>query len=212
MTDFVDTFGRTLADYPRPSVAVDTAVLTVLEGRLAVLLVAGESSPRLPGTFLHEGEILSDAVLRSLHVKAGVEGLSPTQLHVFDDPKRDERGWVLSITHVDVVPATQLSDRNGTSMLVAVDDLPQLPWGHEQIVEEAATTLRAEYRATPDPRSLLGDRFTLKELQEIHEAVEGTPLPRDTFRRGMQERLVATAELRIGTVGKPARVFERATS
>ena len=40
-----------------------------------------------PGTFLHEGETLADAVDRSLRDKANVRGLHPRQLHVFDDPQ-----------------------------------------------------------------------------------------------------------------------------
>src|SRR5690606_30546133 len=89
---FRDSHDRSLDDYPRPSVAVDTAVLTVGDsGRLSVLLtltndaVAGGGEEwRLPGTFLHPGERLADAVLRSLRVKAGVVGLRPRQLRVFD--------------------------------------------------------------------------------------------------------------------------------
>ena len=84
-----DSSGRTLADYPRPSVAVDTALLTLDPGlELVVLQVrrANGAGWALPGTFLHEGERLADAVDRSLRVKAGVRGLHPRQLHVFDDP------------------------------------------------------------------------------------------------------------------------------
>ena len=105
MTDkiFRDSTGRSLADYPRPSVAVDTALLSPdPEQGLVVLLVRRTDGTgwALPGTFLHEGERLADAVKRSLRDKAGVRGLHPHQLHVFDDPNRDDRGWVLSVAHV----------------------------------------------------------------------------------------------------------------
>ena len=78
MAAYRDSAGRTLDEYPRPSVAVDTAVLTVRDDELHVLLVqpgqaGAEALRRLPGTFLHEGETLADAVLRSLRQKAGVE-------------------------------------------------------------------------------------------------------------------------------------------
>jgi hypothetical protein len=71
-----DSAGQTLADYPRPSVAVDAALLTVLPGEncLSVLQVQRAEGPGgdpppgwgLPGTFLHEGELLLDAVQRCL--------------------------------------------------------------------------------------------------------------------------------------------------
>src|SRR3954453_7115614 len=104
-----DSSGKTLEDYPRPSVAVDTAVLTVGPDRtLDVLLVQRDgpgSGPAwaLPGTFLHPGERLRDAVLRSLDEKVGLHGARTRQLHVFDDPECDERGWVLSVAHVVVL-------------------------------------------------------------------------------------------------------------
>jgi 8-oxo-dGTP diphosphatase len=85
-TPYRDSGGKTFEDYPRPSVAVDAAVLTVPPGAdaLHVLLVRREGSHRkgawaLPGTFLHPGETLADAVLRALRTKAGVEGLAPRQ-------------------------------------------------------------------------------------------------------------------------------------
>src|SRR3954453_16352008 len=95
-----DTRGRKLTDYPQPSVAVDTAVLTLDPERGLVLLEVRRPAGKgwaLPGTFLHEGETLADAVDRSLRDKANVRGLHPRQLHVFDDPMRDDRGWVLSV-------------------------------------------------------------------------------------------------------------------
>ena len=69
-----DSSGRTLADYPRPSVAVDTAVLTLDEQDGLVVLEVRRTNGAgwgLPGTFLHEGETLADAVRRALDVKAG---------------------------------------------------------------------------------------------------------------------------------------------
>ena len=88
-----DRSGKSLTDYPRPSVAVDTAVLTLgPDNQLVVLQVPrpGTRGWALPGTFLREGEVLADAVNRSLADKAGVHELQPRQLHVFDALDRDE--------------------------------------------------------------------------------------------------------------------------
>ncbi|MCC6270435.1 MAG: NUDIX hydrolase [Microbacteriaceae bacterium] len=163
-----DSKGKALADYPHPSVAVDTAVLTVPMsesglGRLSVLLtltndaaVSGADEWRLPGTFLHVGETLSDAVLRSLREKAGVEGLQPRQLRVFDAPDRDERGWVLSVAHLVAVPADRIP-LTGRTQIVPVDELPTLQYDHAEIVDAAVKALRDEYLRAPDPANLLPD-------------------------------------------------------
>jgi 8-oxo-dGTP diphosphatase len=210
MTEYRDSHNLTLADYPHPSVAVDTAVLTVpADSALSVLLVRSGDGWRLPGTFLHQGERLADAVLRSLHTKAGITGLSPRQLRVFDDPYRDDRGWVLSVAHLDAVPASRLAIDEQIARLVPVTAVPALPYGHEEIIKLAVATLRADYAGRPDPAGLLSEPFSLRDLQLLHESVAGAALPRDTFRRAMAPQLRATGETVQGAVGKPARLFVR---
>src|SRR5215212_10350500 len=148
-----DSAGKTLEEYPRPSVAVDTAVLTVAPDRtLSVLLVRRNGADHrdawgLPGTFLHKGERLSDAVLRSLDQKAGLRGETPRQLHVFDDPDRDERGWVLSVAHVVVLPfdtavARVLGEHPDADRLCPVAEAAGLPFDHDAIVRMAVEEVR----------------------------------------------------------------------
>lgn len=210
-----------LEDFPRPSVAVDTAVLTVPdagEPRLSVLLVHRDTDHRhgqwlLPGTFIHPGETLSDAVLRSLRDKAQVSGLRPRQLHVFDDPRRDDRGWVLSVAHVDVVPPERLAAAvEAGCTLAPVDDVSDLAFDHDAIVRMATDDLRSRYREHPDPDRLLTEPFTLLQLQRLHEAVAGHRLVKDTFRRNMQPHLAETGKRAEGTVGKPARLWRHDTT
>lgn len=205
-----DETGRSLADYPHPSVAVDVALLTVDGDRLSVALHrrAGHASGRLalPGTFVRIEETLADAALRALRDHLGVTGRSPEQLRVFDAPQRDDRGRVLAVAHVDLVPRTVL---DATVELAPVDRCPPLAFDHDAMVAAAAGHVRARYRRDPDPTGLLGPDFTLAELQGLHEAVLGAPLPKDTFRRHVLPDLEPTGEVRTGAVGKPARLFRR---
>lgn len=213
-----DGRGKTLTDYPRPSVAVDTAVLTYEPGAgLLVLQVrrATGAGWALPGTFLHPGETLARAVGRSLRDKANVSGINPRQLHVFDRIGRDDRGWVLSVGHVAVVPAERLASRDpDNSRLVAASAPGRLAFDHEDIIEMAVAHLRDRYRDRPDPDHLLGERFTLRQLRGVHEAVEGAEIPADkldTFRRRMQEKLVRVADSPVQAEGRgrPAQLFRR---
>ena len=208
-----DSSGWTLADYPRPSVAVDTAVLT-LDPKLGlvVLQVRRMTGPgwALPGTFLRAGETLADAVDRSLRDKANVRGLHPRQLHVFDDPHRDDRGWVLSVAHVEVVQAERLESRFAEkTRLVPVGAPGRLPYDHAGIIARAVDHIRSHYADKPDPDRLLGDEFTLRELRLAHEQIAGRSLQRDWFRRTMEPQLVATGRMTRGTRGRPAELFRR---
>jgi 8-oxo-dGTP diphosphatase len=228
-----DSSGKTLTDYPRPSVAVDTAVLSIgpAMASLDVLLhrrtdqQPGEEWA-LPGTFLREQETLAVAVRRSLREKAALEvDVDPEQLHVFDDLGRDPRGWVLSVAHVAVVPwadvARAVDARPGDVRMRPVDDVRGLPFDHDAIVSLAAAWVREQYALRPDPSGLLPERFTLRQLYALHTAVAPRPRPGekrpspDTFRRYMVEtqRLVEpTGETTRGegVAGKPARFYRRA--
>lgn len=207
-----DSSGKTLEDYPRPSVAVDTAALTVHDGRLCVLIIRDESGDeRLPGTFLHPDETLREAALRALREKAGIQGLDPRQLQVFDDPKRDDRGWVLSVAHLDAVRADQIPLTEQTR-LMPVDQLPPLAYDHAEIVKRATAQLRAEYQRMPDPWHLLPphpDGLAIRDLRLLHESVLGERLIADTFRRAMLPGLETAGKYRRGVRGKPAELFRK---
>ena len=221
-----DSAGRTLEEYPRPSVAVDTAVLTVgPDDTLDVLLVRRDSAHRrdewgLPGTFLHEGERLADAVLRSLDEKVGLRGTAtPRQLHVFDDPDRDDRGWVLSVAHVLVLPRRRvepaLDARPDDVRACPVRRARGLPFDHDAIVRMAVRRVREQYRERPDPKGILPQPFTMRQLRELHATVAGVDvadLKPDTFRRRMEPQLHDTGTTTEHTVGRPAALYRRTPS
>lgn len=166
------------AEFPRPSVAVDVAVLTVVpdpEPWLGLLVHqrAGDAYRGrwdIPGGFVQARETLAQAVLRLLQEKSDVRGLQPAQLHVFDDPDRDERGWVMSVAHMDAVPYPRLMaamTRRDDVRIVPVREVGgrlhaevpgrfrTLPWDHDEIVAMAVQRLRARYAERPDPDGLL---------------------------------------------------------
>jgi ADP-ribose pyrophosphatase YjhB (NUDIX family) len=222
-----------LANFPRPSVAVDVAVVTVTESSELGVLVWRRTGDKagdwaLPGRLLRERERLTDAVARTLADKCGLPaaalaGRVPRQLHVFDDPDRDERGWVLSVAHLLVLPLERLElPLAGSPDLVVAPIrgdravLPgrqrRLPYGQDEIVARAHDGLRRMYRDVPDPERFLDrDTFTLSELADVHFAVLGKEnWAIDTFRRKMQRQLLETGEVVRGGPGRPAALFRRA--
>lgn len=217
-----------LQDFPRPSVAVDIAVLSVVADddgvdRLSVLLhrratATAKGKWGLPGSFLRERERLAEAVQRTLLDKCGISGLTPRQLVVLDDPGRDDRGWVLSVAHLDVVPAahapslfsrTDLRWAPIEGVAVVVPGQRLLPFDHDSIVAHAVSRFRSDHAVAPDPYRLLEEPFTVRELRQLHEAVLAEELQKDTFRRAMLPHLAATPSTASGSVGRPARRYRR---
>jgi ADP-ribose pyrophosphatase YjhB (NUDIX family) len=201
MNDNVYSPGRDLADYPRPSVAVDVAAFTYSRqmSQLMLLLIDGENGLRLPGAFVREREPLAQTVERCMMSKAGVKGARGTLLGIFDEPDRDPRGWVLTAAHLMVVPETdaQRYDRSRANWLPIHANL-ELQGDHNAIVRAAIEKLRQEYEidqtlvkgrtsgrssgnqrniyaGKPDPEYFFSTPFTLRELQVLHETVAGRP-------------------------------------
>ena len=99
--------------YPRPSLAVDVVLLTVVDDTLSVLLVQRTEQPQaghwaLPGTFLGIDETVDGAAARALRVKAGLDDVFIEQLYTFGDPGRDSRTRVISVSYVALVEAGRL--------------------------------------------------------------------------------------------------------
>lgn len=198
-----------LNEFARPSVAVDVAVLTIRSDRLQVVVVEhARGGAALPGTFLHEGEVLSDAAARALADKAGLRRVPFTQLHVFDRLDRDDRGWVLSVGHSAAVPIDDLPPTVRLLPIVGGRAAGRLMFDHAEIVRLAVDRLRRDYATELDPAGLLGDRFTVFRLRKLYEAVFERPLMKDTFRRLVVPNLESTGE--YGTdFGRPAEIYRR---
>ncbi len=196
-----------LDDYARPSVAVDPVILTVYRGTLSVVLDHSDPSlPRLPGTFVHEGETLEQAVARGLGAKLGIVVPHIEQLKVFDAPGRDPRGWVISVAHYSLVAESSL-DALRPKDVVPVDELRELAFDHEQMVADAVKRIRADYLNEPDPWRVLR-HFTLSELRAFHESIDPTTHLRDTFRRVMEPQLIELTDVPpLSTGGRPSRVW-----
>ena len=233
MARWRDGNGKALRDYPQPTVAVDVAVLTVPsplteDSQLHLLLhrrADGFASGNwaLPATVVHKRERLAKAAERALKVKAGVSDVTPTQLQVFDDPDRDGRGWVMSVAHVALVPYGPLAAAVGHSVevtLVPVEEglarLPdrqrRLPFDHERVVELATQWAAQQYAATTDPFELLSAPFTLTQLRQLHQAVEGRPWQKDVFRRRVNGTLQDVGARTVVTTGRPAALLQRRVS
>ena len=204
-----DAEGKTLDDYTRPSVAVDVAVLTVRDDRLCVVAVDSERGLSLPGTFLHPGETLRDAAARALQTKAGIVDLAFHQLGMYDDPARDDRGWVLSMAHSAAIAHQRLPE--AVDLVAVTDGVADEPlaFDHGDMVTEAVADLRQRYWPLPDPDHLLPDQFTLLELRRLYETIYSESFPKDTFRRRFIGQLEGTGQRSSADSGRPAELFRR---
>ena len=210
--------------FAHPSLAVDVVILTVRAGSLHVLLTPRREPPQrgrwaLPGGFVAMDESLDAAARRVLHRASGRRRVHLEQLHTFGALRRDPRHRVVTVAYDALVPPHLLPDidlqpitvdAGGRVTVSGPNGGPRhLAFDHDEIVAVSVARLRARIAETSAAFALLGNRFTLRELQDVHEAVLGTALNKDSFRRRMLAggHLEPTGEREADVVHRPAELY-----
>jgi len=195
---------------------VDIVLFTIRERQLHVLLIRRLAKPfenryALPGGFVVEHESVDAAAVRELREETGVNDVYLEQLYTFGDPKRDPRGRVITVAYYALVPPTQALQAGTDAADAAwfpIADLPPLAFDHRKIVEYAHQRLRNKLDYTSVGFELLPDKFTLPELQRVHEAILGRELDKRNFRRRIvQQGIVRSLKEWQHTGRKPAQLY-----
>jgi 8-oxo-dGTP diphosphatase len=197
-------------------VTVDIVLFTIRDRRLQLLLIKRLAPPfanryALPGGFVLEDESVETAAVRELREETGVDRVYLEQLYTFGDLHRDPRGRVITVAYYALVPHTQ-SLHAGTDAADAawfpVSSLPPLAFDHRKIVEYAHMRIRNKLNYTNVGFELLPAKFTLTELQLVHEAILGEALDKRNFRRKLsQQGIVKPVKEWVETGRKPAQLF-----
>ena len=177
-----------------PTVAVDVAVFSVVDGRLSVLVVEVRHGPfagwwALPGGRVGHDESLDDAAARELSEQTGLRDIWLEQLYTFGSPTRDPQDRIVSVAYVALIAhgGRFLEPTRGGKYADVrwqpVGDLPSLAYDHVAVVETAVARLRAKLAYTNLVYALLPSTFTLGELQAMYEAILDRRLDRRNFRK-----------------------------
>lgn len=121
-----------LKDYERPSITVDPVLLTVVDGvitnpknpprkKLQVLLIKRGGHPfiyhwALPGGFIQMNESSNEGAYRELEEETSIrrDQVYLEQLYTWNDPHRDPRGRIISISYMALVDSGRLDVRAGS--------------------------------------------------------------------------------------------------
>lgn len=166
----------------------------------------------LPGGPLRVGEDLAYAAARTLSETTRLTPRYLEQLYTFGDAERSPAAErVVSIVYwalVGSAEAERASEGDNVRWHPA-DALPPLAFDHNLIVEYALWRLRTKMEYSRIAHAFLGERFTLAQLREVHEAVLGRALDPANFRRTIEASgtVVATDEYLTGTPHRPPRLY-----
>ncbi|CAA9580037.1 Nudix-related transcriptional regulator NrtR [uncultured Synechococcales cyanobacterium] len=171
-------------------VGVDNVIFSVdtAQNRLLVLLVMRQEEPFLgqwclPGTLVRQGESLENAAYRILAEKIRVQNLYLEQLYSFGGPNRDPRespqsfgARYLAVSYFALVrfeEAELVADRVSGIAWYPLEQVPQIAFDHNQILQYGYGRLRSKLEYSPIAFDVLPQTFTLGDLYQLYSTVLG---------------------------------------
>ena len=219
-------------DYPRPSVAVDLVIFTIIDAQLRVLVVKRQEHPfkgdwALPGGFVRvgesskeQGEDLDAAARRELQEETG---LDPDRVHIeqlftFGRSNRDPRMRVISVAYFalvrpDLAPFVKAGGDVSHAEWLPVEQLKKTDLGfdHREIIETALTRVRGKLEYSGIAFDLVPLTFTIPELRHVYSIVLDKEMDPGNFRRKfnrmLEDGLIEQAPGKRITASKPATVY-----
>lgn len=171
-------------------VTCDAVVLTVQDGRLAVLLVERGRDPfagqwAFPGGYLDMDEPLEACAARELAEETGLRGIELAQLAAFGEPGRDPRGRTITVAFWALIDSRQVqlapSDDAARADWHAIDALPPMAFDHGHVLQYAVEKVRNLVPWRGVGQQYLPPAFSVAALRALHEAILGTPLDAEAF-------------------------------
>lgn len=200
---------KSFSSYKNPALAVDLVVFGYHEQTLSVLLLNRKEEPfkdqwTLPGAFLQMEETFQQTCSRVLETKLGMDDVFVEQLFSFDDPARDPRGRVISVTYYALVNPHKLEITAGKMAndvkWFNVKKIPALGFDHKEIFNKALQRLKSKILYFPVGFELLDELFTMTELHDLYECILGINIDRRNFRRKILDSayIINTGQKREG--------------
>jgi 8-oxo-dGTP diphosphatase len=223
---------KTELDYPRPLLAVDLVVFTIIDADLKLLVIKRGHPPfrgklALPGGFVRvgpsarrQGEDVDAAAQRELTEETGLpEGsVYLEQLYTFGSARRDPRIRVVTVAYYALVrptlaPLIQAGGDAEAAQWVSMSELDpeQLAFDHATILETGLTRIRGKVDYSDIAFELVPDTFSIAELRAVHEVIKGHAYDPGNFRRRFKrmqtDGIIQEASGKRITGRKPARVY-----
>ena len=200
-------------------VAVDAVVFGYKDRTLNILLIKRDIEPfknswALPGGLVLNDESLEDAVERELKEETNVRVDYLEQLYSFGKVDRDPRNRVVSVTYFCLVKPeyhTIKADTDANDVAwFAVDELPELAFDHQFILDMAIDRLRNKLTYEPIGFELLATKFLFSDLEKLYMTILDKKIDRRNFRKKILsfEILEELPEKVSEGRGRPANLFK----
>ena len=203
--------------YNKVALSIDCVIFGFEENKLKVLLIRSDmkkfhSRWSLLGDLLNPNEDLDEAAYRILKQRTGLDDLFLEQVQAFGKVSRHPGGRVVTVAYYSLINVLNhklqiLDNEIHWHDVTAVKDLA---FDHQYIYETCLKRLQKRVQEHPLGFSLLPNKFSLRELQNLYEAILGIKLDRRNFRKKFfsMDFLVDLEEIETDVPHRPGKLYQ----
>lgn len=203
-------------DYFNIAISVDCVIFGYDEKDLKVLLIKSdleefEGLYSLLGDLVKPDEDLESASYRILKERTGLDDVYLEQVQAFGSLNRHPSGRVITIAYYSLIDISNHKLKLETNELHwhSVKTIKKLAFDHKLILDTCLGRLQQQVMENPVVFNLLPEKFSLRELQELYEAILGYELDRRNFRKkiSIKEWLVDINEMETDVPHRPGKLY-----
>lgn len=169
--------------------AVDCIIFGFDNQGLKILLIKRDFEPEkgkwsLIGGFLKRDEVLDNAAIRILNTYTGLNDIYMEQLYAYSEIDRDPVERTISVSYYALINIENHNAeliKNYHAQWFSITDAPNLIFDHNEMVQHAIRRLRYRTSIKPIGFELLPEKFTMRQLLELYEAILSKELDKRNF-------------------------------
>jgi len=171
-------------------ISVDCVIFGFDENELKVLLIKSdlkkfEDKWSLLGDLVNNHEDLDEAAYRVLKERTGMDDVYLEQVRGFGEMGRHPAARIVTIAYCSLINIQhhELKKMDNELHWHRVVTLSEMAFDHKKILDICHEWLQKRIQEHPLGFSLLPQKFSLRELQNLYEAILGVKLDRRNFRK-----------------------------
>ncbi len=202
--------------YPRVPLTVDCVILGFIDNSLKVLLIKSDlplyhGQLSLLGDNVHAEEDLDTAANRVLKERTGMANVYLEQVHTFSKPDRHPGGRVVTTVYASLLDTKHhaLLIHDNELKWHSVNQIQGMAFDHKIILDFCFQWLQKRIQEHPLAFNLLPVKFSLRQLQNVYEAILNVKLDRRNFRKKFAAMgfLQDTSEMETLVTHRPGKLY-----
>jgi len=198
-------------------ISVDCVIFGFDENELKVLLIKSdlknfEGKWSLLGDLVGSKEALDEAAYRVLRERTGMDDVYLEQVRSFGETGRHPAARIITVAYCSLINVQhhQLKKLDNELHWHRAKQIGDMAFDHKKILEVCYEWLQKRIQEHPLGFSLLPKKFSLRELQNLYEAILGVTLDRRNFRKKFfsMDLLEDTGEYEADVPHRPGKLYK----